>query len=234
MASGPSTIFVGGLSGCIPRFFGVQPHHQPPPPTLELTQPLLRSISIVSPYTMLGGSTSVDSDLESGVVIYNSDFENEKAEKLRLLEEEERESREVIIEDEIFESLDDGMIEEGAGSISEDADGAPESGVLFEYLRSLVEKVKTEIHSNSQPVCYKTGTFWIRPWDSVFAVDNSFHSSEKAEPTQLYYPDVFVWLLGLKAQLPGEPQTLRCPASNRGGELKRSGYFTDPPARRIC
>ncbi|KDQ61640.1 hypothetical protein JAAARDRAFT_45211 [Jaapia argillacea MUCL 33604] len=172
----------------------------------ELMQTLLRSISIVSPYTMLGGSTSVDPDpdLESGVVISNSNFENEKAE----------ESGEVVIEDKTFESLDDGVIEEGAGSISEDTDGAPESGVLFEYLRSLVEKVKTKIHSNSQPDCYEIGTFWICPWDSVFAVDNSVHSSKKAEPTQLYHLDVFVWLLGLKAWLPGKLQTLCYPASN--------------------
>jgi hypothetical protein len=131
--------------------------------------------------------------------------------------------QENIVDDSLFGDGDDETVEVPDDSVpTVDVDesetsgtGTETGGVLFEYLKSLIEKIKKDIVNFSQPECYRNGTFWHRPHDAIFALEASRMSSSGINPQELYHRDVFIWLLGLPKPLPGEPEKLHCPTCLR-------------------
>jgi hypothetical protein len=97
----------------------------------------------------------------------------------------------------------------------------PENGVLWDYLSKLLRSVKGQVDLQNRPAVYSSGTFWHRPRDPVFALEAARTSASGIVPRELYHMDVFIWILGLKATLPGEPDILHCPKCS--GHLSRSG-----------
>jgi hypothetical protein len=169
--------------------------------------------------------------------------------------------QENIVDDSLFGDGDDETVEVPDDSVpTADVDesetsgtGTETGGVLFEYLKSLIEKIKKDIVNFSQPECYRNGTFWHHPHDAIFALEASRLTPSGINPRELYHRDVFIWLLGLPTRLPGEPEMLHCPTCQRERgkhtHLIRKGllielgihcswysiigYNTDPLARRV-
>ena len=147
-----------------------------------------------------------------------------------------------IIDETLFREEEENEIElDGIGNgWAGEGDGETDAemgGVLFEYLKSLIERFKKEITDFGHPAVYRGGSFWSRPRHPVFALEASRKTPAGINPRELYHRDVFVWLLGLPTRLPGEPDALRCPnCKTRQGQyqtLSRKGYNSDPPARRV-
>lgn len=144
-------------------------------------------------------------------------------EMLYTSENEEQNNGNGIVDDSLFEDDDDENVEgQGESVITTDMGGVGSDeindeagGVMFEYLKSLIEKIKKEIIEAGQPLCYKNGTFWHRRRDAVFALEASRMTSSGINPRELYFRDVFVWLLGLPTRLPGEPEVLYCPTCQK-------------------
>ena len=133
--------------------------------------------------------------------------------------------QENIVDDSLFENdegesaeVQDGAVPTATGDVEMCGAGVETGGVTFEYLKSLIEKIKTEIADFKQPACYRNGTFWHRLRDAVFALEASWLTPSGINPRELYHRDVFIWLLGLPTRLPGEPEVLHCPAC-----LKKDG-----------
>jgi hypothetical protein len=104
-------------------------------------------------------------------------------------------------------------------------------GVTFDYLKALIDKLKKEIETYNRPKIYQNGSFWHYPRDPVFALEASRITSSGINPRELYHRDVFVWLLGLQAKLPGEPEHIYCPncqANKYCHKLKRTGVLHIP------
>jgi hypothetical protein len=59
---------------------------------------------------------------------------------------------------------------------------AEAGGVLFEYLKSLIEKIKKEIAEKKQPFVYQSGSFWHRPRDPIFALEALWITSTGINP----------------------------------------------------
>ena len=144
-----------------------------------------------------------------------------------LFEEEDREDG-----DEIADVQTESVVTTDMGSIGADemtGAGADAGGVLFEYLKSLIDNIKKDITGIGQPAIYRNGSFWHRPRDPIFALEASRMTSSGINPRELYHRDVFVWLLGLPTRLPGEPDILHCPTckSGRGQhhQLSRKGLL---------
>ena len=140
------------------------------------------------------------------------------------------EGAENIIEESMFDEEDSDIQESvhvtsDMGGVGEDEICGEEAGVTYEFLKSLIEKLKIEIKSHGQPESYRNGSFWYRPRDPVFALEASRMASG-INSRELYHCDVFVWLLGLPTRLPGEPEQLHCPHCQNEGRyhtLKRVG-----------
>jgi hypothetical protein len=85
-------------------------------------------------------------------------------------EGQDGDKQENIVDDSLFVDGDDVIAEVQNDSVpSADGDedetsrmGAETEGVLFEYLKSLIEKIKKDIADFRQPECYRNGTFWHR------------------------------------------------------------------------
>jgi hypothetical protein len=99
------------------------------------------------------------------------------------------------------------------------------SGVSVEYLTDLKDRMKSEIDAQGSPQIYLNGNFWFRPRDAVFTLEAARLSVSGISPRELYYRDVFVWLLGLPIRLLGEPATLICPTSGCSGKLHHKSEF---------
>jgi hypothetical protein len=128
--------------------------------------------------------------------------------------------QENIVDDSLFENdvdetaeVQDDAVPTAVGDDS--GTGVETGGVTFEYLKSLIEKIKTDIADFKQPACYRNGTFWHRPHDAIFALEASRLTPSGINPRELYHRDVFIWLLGLPTRLPGEPEMLHCPTCQR-------------------
>lgn len=136
------------------------------------------------------------------------------------------ESGDKLIDDSLVESEDD-MDADADQTLKESEADAVKAGVLQEYLKGVLEQIKTEIKTSKKPQCYIQGTFWIRPRDPVFALHASSAGSFGPSPTELYHLDIFVWLPQL---LPGAPDTLKCIC---GHKLTKHGWNDNPIARRV-
>ncbi|KAG6877503.1 hypothetical protein C0992_009828 [Termitomyces sp. T32_za158] len=132
---------------------------------------------------------------------------------------------------EVEESLFDNSESLAESMTHAEAEAEAEShlqGVHIEYLLGLRDRIKAEIKQFGQPLCYKTGTFWIYPRDTLFALHTSEISALGYSPTELYHLPVFVWL---PAVLPGCPDIFRC--TKCGHHLVRKGFNANPVARRV-
>ncbi|KAJ7145231.1 hypothetical protein C8R46DRAFT_1045557 [Mycena filopes] len=113
-----------------------------------------------------------------------------------------------------------------------DADDTPSEdspdpeGKVSLYLAKIQKDVKNEIIQHQQPQCYRNNTFWIRPMDRWFALEDC---KDSLSPIPLYQPAIFVWL----------PRTLlpldflfRCIFCKKG-IMKDDGWNSNPIARRV-
>lgn len=112
--------------------------------------------------------------------------------------------------------------------IDRPAEDAPDPGGIVQgYLDRILTEVMHQTKGNSWPQCYKEGTFWIRPRDNWFILNDSDdgHNASKAKlppqrgnqdaipapdpsgPEGLYYPRIFVWIPTLLLPL---DKTIRC------------------------
>ena len=104
--------------------------------------------------------------------------------------------------------------------------------ISVQFLKTVLASLKAEIETNNKPKIYSDGTFWHRPRDPVFALAMS-NQEGNLNPRELYHLDVFVWILGLKNRLPGEPTQILCPTASCSGKLVRHGYNSNPIARPV-
>ena len=113
------------------------------------------------------------------------------------------------------------------------SDSEGDSGsVSVQFLKTILANLKAEIETNNKPKIYSDGTFWCRPQDPVFALATSTQEGN-LNPRELYHLDVFVWILGLKDRLPGEPAQILCPTAGCSGKLVQHGYNANPIACRV-
>ncbi|KAJ7609121.1 hypothetical protein FB45DRAFT_1039279 [Roridomyces roridus] len=86
--------------------------------------------------------------------------------------------------------------------------------IAEEQLLAVRNRLTKEIEQHGKPLCYLRGDFYDRPPHPVFAL-NLMQTG--ANPTTLYWRDVFVWLPHL---LPGSPANFTCTC---GKALSRNG-----------
>jgi hypothetical protein len=122
----------------------------------------------------------------------------------------------ITVDDSLFDTSteDEPLLEDTSEPLDE-------KGVLWNYLSVLVKKLQVEVESKNQPEVYRNGSFWIRPQDPIFALETARKSGSGINPRVLYHPNVFIWILGLKVKLPGEPDYLKCPKCT--SHLQRRG-----------
>ncbi|KAF9052488.1 hypothetical protein BDZ89DRAFT_1032535 [Hymenopellis radicata] len=126
---------------------------------------------------------------------------------------------------EIDDTLLDEILLEGDDILPEEDSDPPPQSLIHQYLRSVKQRIVTEIEKHGQPSCYEDGDFYHRPRHPVFALQSS--ATTEFTPDVLYERDVFVWLPHL---LPGHPDTFRCEC---GMHLSKHGYNENPVARRV-
>ncbi|KAF9037406.1 hypothetical protein BDZ89DRAFT_1011046 [Hymenopellis radicata] len=126
---------------------------------------------------------------------------------------------------EIDDTLLDEILLEGDDLLPEEDSDPPPQSLIHQYLRSVKQRIVTEIEKHGQPSCYKDGDFYHRPRHPVFALQSSV--TTEFTPDVLYERDVFVWLPHL---LPGHPDTFKCEC---GMHLSKHGYNENPVARRV-
>ena len=183
-----------------------------PPPTLATfdsqSQPHAPDLPTLTPPAQVEHGHISHADLERlhNEQLYVSEFSNA----------DEICNQENIVEDTLFPGDPDS-----GDSGKEVQDSVPENGVLWDYLSKLLRSVKGQIDVHHKPAVYSSGTFWHRPRDPIFALEAARISSSGITPRELYHMDVFIWILGLKARLPGEPEVLHCPKCS--GHLSQSG-----------
>lgn len=76
-----------------------------------------------------------------------------------------------------------------------------------QWLKANLAKIikETDGPGKPRPNCYINGELWIRPIDSVFALEQAGTSG--LTPADLYLPPIFVWL---PFCLPGHPEAFKC------------------------
>ncbi|EDQ99222.1 uncharacterized protein LACBIDRAFT_335234 [Laccaria bicolor S238N-H82] len=140
------------------------------------------------------------------------------------------------IEDDDSDDSSSGDNISGNTTSKENASDSSLSGdsgnISIQFLKTVLANLKAEIETINKPKIYSDGTFWHRPRDPVFALAMS-NQEGNLNPRELYHLDVFVWILGLKNRLPGEPTQILCPTALCSGKLVRHGYNTKPIARRV-
>jgi hypothetical protein len=83
------------------------------------------------------------------------------------------------------------LLEEAIPSKSlPDEAGVDTTGAISLYLAGIKTRLVAELAGNAVPKCYKEGSFWIRPPEPFFALQEN-----NLKPTGLYYPSVFIWFL---------------------------------------
>ncbi|KAJ7918928.1 hypothetical protein B0H13DRAFT_1868910 [Mycena leptocephala] len=116
----------------------------------------------------------------------------------------------------------------------------PGEAVQF-YLDRKLEEIIQETKGDRPPQCYQDGTFWVRPPDGWFVLQEDFENPYKPQaapqdpaqinfgPETLYYPSIFVWIP--TALLPKDfaIKCVFCGKDNMG----ESGWNSNPVARRV-
>ncbi|KAJ7662182.1 hypothetical protein DFH06DRAFT_1325495 [Mycena polygramma] len=105
----------------------------------------------------------------------------------------------------------------------------PEGVVQAHLLKTMLD-VKVQLKLHKSPDCYRLHkTFWIRPSDRWFILDEYKSNPEALSPDPLYHPDVFVWLP--KSLLPPDFK-FRCIFCERD-YMTDWGWNRNPIARRV-
>lgn len=159
--------------------------------------------------------------------------------------ERSTDARSTVVDDSLFDDAVDESdeVDESEELEKESDEDQAKTGVLYEYLKTEHAKILKEIDMKKRPQNYIDGTYWRRPRDSVFALEDSLLKTGSVSPNPLYLLDIFVWLPHL---LPGAPDIFRCEC---GGHLNQHstcsilllnlfpqlllGYNDDPIARRV-
>jgi hypothetical protein len=86
---------------------------------------------------------------------------------------------------------------------SDTSDPPPEAepdpeGIVQQYLLQTMNDIRdNQLPLHKSPDCYRLHkTFWIRPPDRWFALQEYKAQAEDLSPNKLYHPDIFVWLPG--------------------------------------
>ncbi|KAJ7591861.1 hypothetical protein C8J56DRAFT_780924 [Mycena floridula] len=139
--------------------------------------------------------------------------------------------RDILIDDSLLDGEEDPEEERVAAEQQAEEEEVRE-GILDEYLEGIKNTIVQDIARSGKPKCYKAGTFWMRPRDPIFALDEALRSG-LLSPNELYHMDIFVWLPNL---LPGAPTKFICECGagmNLNGKLLLVCYSTNPTARRV-
>ncbi|KAF7419694.1 hypothetical protein PC9H_002286 [Pleurotus ostreatus] len=59
-------------------------------------------------------------------------------------------------------------------------------GVQEEYLATVLNQVRTEIAARARHKCYREGTCWIRPKDTIFALKDTYNAPSGISPVQSF------------------------------------------------
>ncbi|KAJ7119377.1 hypothetical protein C8R46DRAFT_1364814 [Mycena filopes] len=126
------------------------------------------------------------------------------------------------------------ILPDNHGSDTEDPppEDEPEpKGTVEKYLLQLMVSIRDEqLPNHGQPDCYRLRkSFWIRPSDRWFLLQEYKSTSTQLTPDLLYHPDVFVWLP--KSLLPQDFEfaCIFCAA----GKMTDWGWNYNPIARRV-
>ncbi|KAJ7803168.1 hypothetical protein B0H13DRAFT_1931512, partial [Mycena leptocephala] len=116
----------------------------------------------------------------------------------------------------------------------------PGEAVQF-YLDRKLEEIIQETKGDRPPQCYQDGTFWVRPPDSWFVLQEDFENPYKPQaapqdpaqinfgPETLYYPSIFVWIPTVLLPKDFAIKCVFCGKDNMG----ESGWNSNPVARRV-
>jgi hypothetical protein len=121
----------------------------------------------------------------------------------------------------------------------------PGEAVQF-YLDRKLEEIIQETKGDRPPQCYQDGTFWVRPPDSWFVLQEDFENPYKPQaapqdpaqinfgPETLYYPSIFVWIP--TALLPKDfaIKCVFCGKDNMGESGASSLLFTLHQSYSLC
>ncbi|KAJ7159203.1 hypothetical protein C8R43DRAFT_1177962 [Mycena crocata] len=104
-------------------------------------------------------------------------------------------------------------------------------GVVQEYiLRQMMDIRDRQLPKHGMPDCYRVGkTFWIRPPNRWFALQEYKSTAAELVPDPCYYDDIFLWLP--KCLLPKDFEFL-CIFCGKA-KMSDAGWNSNPTARRV-
>ncbi|KAF7369576.1 hypothetical protein MVEN_00288100 [Mycena venus] len=104
-------------------------------------------------------------------------------------------------------------------------------GIVQQYLLDTMKDIRDkQLPSHGSPDCYRVRkSFWIRPPDRWFSLEEYKTKPQNLVPDPLYYPDIFVWLL--KSLMPKDFnfRCIFCGSAN----MSDYGWNRNPVARWV-
>ncbi|TDL14636.1 hypothetical protein BD410DRAFT_757087, partial [Rickenella mellea] len=137
-------------------------------------------------------------------------------------------------DDDDFDEVND--MHSGQHATAANEEKLPVSGVVKNYLASLLQDIKAQIQLKKMPDCYRAGHFWIYPRDPFFAMQKAVQPGSGSEltPNDLYHPLVFLWVPTLLDSTPLTCSNRSCKYfQNKSKPLTKGGWNNNPVGRRV-